>query len=96
MADWLKLTICGCFCELEKAELMRWIVSKYLQYGSRMTARASKNGTAEVSGILQPMSVDRTQQEKTRSSLVRLYNPFGQSWVCDAKHLISIEIETSE
>lgn len=70
------LYICNVQTILGEWDLMRWIVKKHLEYGTRLKARATYCG-AELRGILRPRSIDRTQPELTRSTLVDLITNEG-------------------
>lgn len=86
----LTLTICGGTYMLDPWELMRWIVKKHFEYGKRLKGRANYHGT-ELRGVLLPHSIDRTQTELTRSTLVDLITNEGlRTFNC--KYLTHIEI----
>lgn len=84
------LYICNCSTIIGEWDLMRWIVKKHFEYGKRLTARAVYCG-AELRGILRPRSIDRTQTELTRSTLVDLITKDG-THTFNCKYLTHITI----
>ena len=84
-----EIEICGCPCELDPWELIRWIVIKHLE-GTALHAEATCYGT-RISGELHPHSIDRTQHELTRSTLVDIHTPDG-TVTCNCKHLTKITL----
>lgn len=84
------LYICNCSTIIGEWDLMRWIVKKHFEYGKRLTARANYHG-AELRGVLLPRSIDRTQPELTRSTLVDLITTKG-THTFNCKYLTHIEI----
>lgn len=85
----ITLTICGGTYTLDQWELMRWIVQKTLQ-GQKLYCKGEWAGR-RISGKLLPHSIDRTQPELTRSTLVDLITNKGLRTV-NCKHLTHIEI----
>ena len=85
----ITLTICGGTYTLDPWELLRWIVQKTLQ-GQKLYAKGTWAGK-RISGQLLPRSIDRTQTELTRSTLVDIITNKGLRTV-NCKHLTHIEI----
>lgn len=71
----ITLIICGGTYMLDPWELMRWIVQKTLQ-GQKLYCKGTWASTF-ISGQLLPHSIDRTQPELTRSTLVDLITNEG-------------------
>lgn len=85
----LIITICSGTYTLDQWELLRWIVQKTLQ-GQKLYAKGTWAGK-HISGQLLPHSIDRTQPELTRSTLVDLITTKG-THTFNCKYLTRIEI----